>query len=337
MSFVSAGLVKLVWQVAEQEGISRADLLTAAGLDVIAIDKGHTPITPNALEGVLRALHRRTEDPGLGLRLAEAFDLRMLGFWGYAILSCLTLRQQLELQMHYQRLFDHAGRVALRVENDAAIIEFPADGPPPPDLGIIMGDFVIALAYKESARYVNGNCSEVELSLPYPEQPHHQRLRSQVTGRLVFDAPALRVRLPATALERRLLGDPYLLELARQQLDAELTKLRRSLPIDLAGQVRQRLTAVLPDDSSLTRIARDLRLSARTLRRKLQASGESFQGILEQARHEHAVSYLVDTDHSIKEISWRLGYRDPSNFRRAFQRWTGLSPIDYRAKHRLRS
>jgi AraC-like DNA-binding protein len=127
------------------------------------------------------------------------------------------------------------------------------------------------------------------------------------------------------------------LELSRRELDKRVAAVSRVLNGDLPSQVRQRLSVALSDDASLPRIARDLRLSARTLSRKLRAAGRSFQELVEEARRENAVSYLIKTDHSIKDIAGRLGYGDPSNFRRAFYRWTGLAPVDYRSKYRSRA
>jgi AraC-like DNA-binding protein len=255
-------------------------------------------------------------------------------------MSCLNMRQRLQLHMHYQRLLDHGGRIGLRVEGDQAVIDFHLVEPTRPewvqDLPLLY-DFSITAACLQYVRSTGSQRPQAELRFPYPEQPHHARLRVLVTGPLVFDAPRCEVRVPARELDRRLPGDAYLLELARRELDKRLEGLSRALNGDFPSQVRQRLSVALAGDASLPRIARDLRVSARTLSRKLRAAGRSFQELLEEARRENAVSYLVKTDHSIKEIAGRLGYGDPSNFRRAFYRWTGQKPVDYRVKHRSRS
>lgn len=340
MSSVSAGLVKFFWQFAEQEGMSRAELLRAAGLDATKLDDGAMPIQRDAMNGIMHALYRHARDPALGLRMAEAADMRMLGFWGYLLMSCLSMRQRLRLHMHYQRLLDHGGRIGLRVENDQAIIDWHLAEPTRPewvqDLPLHY-DFTVTAACLQHARNVGTVRPEMELRLPYAERPHHARLRSLVTGPVVFDAPRCQARIPARELDRRLPGDGYLVELARGELDRRLEQVNRAFHGDLPSQVRARLALALSEDASLPRIARDLRLSARTLSRRLRAAGRSFQELLEEARRDNAVSYLVKTDHSIKEIAGRLGYGDPSNFRRAFQRWTGLKPVDYRVKHRVRS
>ena len=328
---MSAGLVKLGWQIGEQEGLSRAQLLAAAGLDVAELTDPAAPVPKQVLEGLLRALYRHTQDPALGIRFADAFDLRQLGFWGYALKSCLTLRQQLQLLAHYQKLFNHAGRFWLRLEADKAIIDLGMNEPP--DLLPIAGDFAVASCIREFAERTGTRRPAGSVWLSYPEQPHHAQLRARIGGPIVFDAPDCRIEVPAHELDRRAAGDPYLLELAKQQLDLTVAKLQRVASFDVLGQVRNRISTALSSDPSLARVAQDLRLSARTLRRQLRAAGASFQDLVEEARHAHALTYLTNTDHGIKEVAARLGYTDPSNFRRAFRRWTGQSPAAYRAKH----
>jgi AraC-like DNA-binding protein len=340
VSSVSAGLVKLFWQFAEREGMSRAELLSVAGLDAAELDDGAMPVAREAMNGILHALYRHTRDPALGMRLAEASDLGMLGFWGYVLHSCLSLRQRLQVHMVYQKLLDHGGRIAFRVEGDQGVIDYYLTDPPTPELLEHLPlhyDFTVTAGCLHHARWAGSERADVEVRLPYPEQPHHARLRALVTGPVIFDAPQCQIRVSAQELDRRLSGDAYLLELARRELDKRVAAVSRALNGDLSSQVRQRLAVALSDDASLPRIARDLRVSARTLSRKLRAAGRSFQELLEEARRENAISYLVKTDDSIKEIAGRLGYGDPSNFRRAFHRWTGLAPLDYRSKYRSRA
>ncbi len=340
MSTVSAGLVKLFWQFGEREGMSRAELLIAAGLDAAELDDGAMPVAREAMNGLLYALYRHTQDPALGMRLGEAAEVGMLGFWGYVLQSCLTLRQRLQVHMVYQKLLNHGGRIAFRVEGDQGVIDYYLTDPPTPELLEHLPlhyDFNFTAGCRLQARWTRTERADVELRLPYREQPHHVRLRALVTGPVVFDAPNCQIRVPVRELDRRLSGDAYLLELARRELDKRVASVSRALNGDLPSQVRQRLSVALSDDASLPRIANDLRLSARTLSRRLRAAGRSFQELLEEARRENAVSYLVKTDHSIKDIARRLGYGDPSNFRRAFYRWTGLAPLDYRSKYRSRA
>lgn len=93
--------------------------------------------------------------------------------------------------------------------------------------------------------------------------------------------------------------------------------------------------------SSEARIARVLRMSSRTLQRKLAADGTSYRELLSATLRLRAELELADPDLSIAEIASRLGFSDPANFSRAFRNWTGQSPLDFRrsraGKQRWRS
>ncbi|MBM4362292.1 MAG: helix-turn-helix transcriptional regulator, partial [Deltaproteobacteria bacterium] len=80
-----------------------------------------------------------------------------------------------------------------------------------------------------------------------------------------------------------------------------------------------------------TRLARQLRTSPRTLRRELARAGSSYQALADELRRERALSWVRTTNLTIAQISERLGFSDVRAFRRAFGRWTGQTPADYRA------
>jgi AraC-like DNA-binding protein len=72
-------------------------------------------------------------------------------------------------------------------------------------------------------------------------------------------------------------------------------------------------------------------MTVRTLQRRLRAEKTGYKQILDDVRRELAVDYVSEPDLSIKEITYMLGFSEPSNFTRAFKRWTGTSPNAYRA------
>jgi AraC-like DNA-binding protein len=79
-------------------------------------------------------------------------------------------------------------------------------------------------------------------------------------------------------------------------------------------------------------IANELFMSVRTLQRHLKAEKTTFKSLLNEVRSDLAQKYLSDSFFSIGEITFMLGYREPSSFNRAFKRWTGVSPTAYRER-----
>jgi AraC-like DNA-binding protein len=82
-------------------------------------------------------------------------------------------------------------------------------------------------------------------------------------------------------------------------------------------------------------VAQTLHLSQRTLQRRLQEEGTSYQQLLDDTRRELAEQYLGQVDLTLLEVAYLLGFADPSNFFRAFRRWFGETPGEYRSRRGL--
>ena len=113
-------------------------------------------------------------------------------------------------------------------------------------------------------------------------------------------------------------------ECARQVQDLRADQQTASLVLRI-------LREDLAVNASIEAVARRLSVSSRTLRRRLDDEGTSFTALLEQARLRSAVHMLKNNKASAEEVSYRLGYSAPSNFRTAFKRWTGLTVGQFRA------
>jgi AraC-like DNA-binding protein len=98
--------------------------------------------------------------------------------------------------------------------------------------------------------------------------------------------------------------------------------------------IQQRLTGHRPTTDA---VARGLHMSSRTLQRRLQESGSSFQRVLDEARHQMARYYLRNSVLELNEAAYLLGYEDASSFARAFRGWEGVPPGSWREAHQAES
>jgi AraC-like DNA-binding protein len=124
--------------------------------------------------------------------------------------------------------------------------------------------------------------------------------------------------------------NPDLLEVIAPQLEAELKQhlTNRSLKQQAKGIVKRSLAGQRP---RLEDIAAELRMSPRTLQRKLLEEGVTFHTLVEEARHEMAQHYLRQASLELNETAYLLGYEDPNSFIRAFHKWEGTSPGEWRS------
>ena len=95
--------------------------------------------------------------------------------------------------------------------------------------------------------------------------------------------------------------------------------------------IQDKLTGHRP---SIDAISKALHMGPRTLQRRLQESGSSFQRVLDEARHQMARYYLSNSALELNEAAYLLGFEDPNSFGRAFRNWEGVPPSDWRETHR---
>jgi len=104
-------------------------------------------------------------------------------------------------------------------------------------------------------------------------------------------------------------------------------------PADVVGRVREAIEAELRGgDPRLESIARRLAMSPRTLQRRLRDHGVLFNDVLDAMRFRAAKSYLAKRDVAAREVAYLLGFAEQSSFNRAFKRWSGQTPVDYRRR-----
>ncbi len=102
---------------------------------------------------------------------------------------------------------------------------------------------------------------------------------------------------------------------------------KKNITMQVRARIIEELNNGVPNQE---KIASSLNMSLRNLQRKLKEEDTSFKKILDETRSELSRQYLRGSDRSIIEVGFLLGFSEPSNFARAFRRWTGVSPHEYR-------
>ena len=104
---------------------------------------------------------------------------------------------------------------------------------------------------------------------------------------------------------------------------------------DLARKIRQLIIERLPTGSAnFDAIADELKMSSKTLERRLAERGQSFSALLDATRCETVKHYLEETDMRLSQVAYMAGYTEPAALVRAFKRWTGATPMKFREKPR---
>ena len=324
---LSGHYLAMLCQHMSTKGISAEQLINGSTLRVEDLDASGLQVPLQTCLLVFANAQRLAPDPALGLHLGKLLNIRSHGFLGYAVLSSRTIGEAADLAVRYFRTRTSLLEIRLFREGEMAVIQLDERAPLGPLKTLIL-DALMSL-FIVCGQQLTGRRFSAEMRLAYAEQAHHAELRTLLGNRLSFDCAFTQVRFPHTGLGVALgLPDPQLLEMAKAQCEAELQRLHDEG--GLLPEVRRLAKQYLAEQASLERVAEALHLSPRTLRRRLMELGTSFQMILEQLRRGHAVELLLHSTLSVEQIASELGYLDPSNFGRAFRRWTGQSPRAYR-------
>jgi AraC-like DNA-binding protein len=101
--------------------------------------------------------------------------------------------------------------------------------------------------------------------------------------------------------------------------------------------VREILLTLLPSgDTDQQAVARRLNRSVSALQRQLRAEGSTYRQVLDETRHSIALRLIREHQYSLGQIAYLLGFSDQANFSRAFKRWTGRPPTEYRVPESAR-
>lgn len=283
------------------------------------------------LRQVLEFVDRTANDEGaenIALLVADRTGLDGLGALGRVIRGSATVRDAIASAAAHIRHYNSAERIWLLPEDDRVLVCHALDVPGA--TGERHGNlFAVMLLIKVIRMAAGPKWWPGEIRLPVTETQRLKRYEAVLAADLVLHAqPFYAIVLDRPLLARAVIdsGEPG------KAGTADAAFLRSSAPArDLSTSVRQAIGGLLCGGYPDVRLAADLAgLSARTFMRRLAEEGTSYERLVEQARFEAAVDLLRGDELKLIDIAYELGYTDPANFSRAFRRWAGMPPSEYR-------
>lgn len=272
-------------------------------------------------------------DHSLAYELGLRSQVTKHGFVGFGLISCATLREAIEFSERYFRARVPAFTNVLSVVGDEVVIELRETIPLGPQRDFVM-DLVVVELCSLFAKVlgmdpaVSGWLSEI--GVPHAEPAAYARYRDRLP-RFHFHQKAVEIRFPARLLDEPIAtADPVSVQLAIERCEQEIS--RQEAASGTRGLVLQHLVCRDGRYPDVGDVAAALHLSERTLKRRLQDEGTSFQALLDRIRQRDAQQLLANPALAIKQVAEAVGYSDPANFARAFAKWTGLSPREWRTQ-----
>ncbi len=312
-----------------EQGINTDVLLKNTGISPELLANPSARLSYQQIILLTGNLVKHYPSPTLGLDLGKAININQFGMLGYAILSCENIRSALNLGQKYHYLVDPAFTFEMVDQGDTTALRFTSHLPS--DLFFRLACDIFLSLFATLGRFLTGNpeLDAVEVHLNHPQPDYIDAYKEISSAVFLFDQPRTEIIIDSKLLDTPLaMADQATAAMAEQQC-ADI--LERMGPKEgLVAKVRRILLSSPGNFLSVDEVASQLATSTRTLSRGLQDVGTSYQRILDEVRKEMSIEYLRNSNLPIEEVAALIGYSDPSNFRKAFRRWTSHAPSYYR-------
>ena len=311
-------------------GLDSRELFSQAGLDHSRL---HDPVARFSYPAVGRLWElatRLTGDSGFGLTVANYWHPTTLHALGYAWLASSNLEEAFERAVRYSRIVNTAAGGILRVERNAQTYRVVVGGEglsqPPAQVSV---EAALAMLMVMCRAAYGAEFRPLRVTLRRQKPDCADRFSEMFGAPVIFSEPENAIWIePAVVSQPLITANPELVRINDQIVTDYLAQLDRA---DVIMRVRSKLVERLPggrvDEED---IAQSINMSRRSLQRRLHDQGMSFTQLLENTRRELGLQYVRDSRYSFNEVAYLLGFSEPGNFSRAFKRWHGKSPSQYR-------
>ncbi len=319
-------IASVLGKVLDHYGLDKYAIAEQAGIDTRIAYQPNDRISTTRLQKVWKIAHQQSADDCLGLVYAQLVQPASLSGLGLAWITSDSLKDSINRLVRFQSAITTSIDYVFNELDDCYQVIFRSKIKNPEIVSI---DASIATLYK-MCQITYGPDLEVDaVSIAHAKPDCAHKFDEFFGVKVKFDAQETQLFFSKNVLELRLpTSNP---DLARMNDQIVIDYLKCFDKHNIVMQVRARVIEELNNGiPHQDKIAGQLNMSLRNLQRKLKDENSSFKGILDETRSELSKQYLRGSDRSIIEVGFLLGFTEPSNFARAFRRWTGVSPNEYR-------
>jgi len=321
----------LLLQLVESKGVKPVTVLQGTGLTMADLESDDVWISYRQTMQIVHNCLEATDCATLGLELGAAQDISTFGILGYAMLSCATLGEALSVGVKYQRTAQNLSDV--RLDMDEKLFAISAVAP------FVLDPSGYRFAIEElfagvmaMSRIITGEeLYPTVIRCAYADPGYRDKYECIFRCPIHFDEPGNRMEIELSVLDLPVLqANKFNARMSEKLCEDVLQK--HIGEQDLSMRIRHiilREPGKFPDEIA---VAQALAMSGRTLRRRLSDLGTSYRTLLDQVRADLAEQYLLNSQLSVEQVGLLLGYTESTNFRRAFKRWLGVAPREYRER-----
>lgn len=317
----------------EERGVTRETALGRAGLSRERVAREDGFLSIDEVEALVLATARLAPDRDVPLALGRRLHLPSHGALGMAALTAATFDRAIWIAQRYFPLVTPLFSIDYQLEGPSARVVLRRTWPLDPLVERVHVEVILSSLHAMTAFLLGSFPKGIEVDVAHPQSSELPSWFEKSGLQIAFSRPTTELRVPRALIETKFpLADARAHASACRTCDELLAAM--PLPDRTTSEVRRVLEDEGPPFVDLESVARTLRVSSRTLRRRLADEDASFRGVLDEVRVALAEKWLLAGDRSITAIGLELGYTDAANFTRAFRRLRGTSPLGFQRASR---
>ena len=303
-------------------------LLQEADIDPELLTQMGKRIPIRKMEVFWKAAVRETGDPAIGIAVAENYNLGFLHAFHHVIQACSRSGEALQQMVRFSAVISTVVEIDFLEHPDEVELCFRVrDGYPSPCDEAM--DAVAAITLHSTTHHIGLSKDDVTLIMLPRHQPDKPELWEQgLSVPVSFGSDYLRIRIKRSALDKPLItASPEIADTNSELLQRYLEGLSQNF----VSKAKQHLMSLVNKGQiSQEALAAEMHMSPRNLQRRLQSENTSFRALMDEIRQQQAISEMKRSARPVTDIAHDLGFADSASFSRAFKRWTGQSPSQFR-------
>lgn len=333
MFLIRSGAIEGYEQLVSLLGQNPAGLLRDYGYSSAQLRDPNTYISYTRLADLLDATADLCGEPLFGLRLAQSQSVLALGEIALSVGQQETVGDALTFADQHISLHAHGVHVKQVPHGDVLELQLSFDFSNATGLRQL-AQLSAGQAFNTLSQMIDKPGANLKIHLLQAKPPEPLWQSELYSRHLKFGSYFAGVAFPLSWVGRKPHYDEQLL---REHFQQRIKMLESIFPDNLQAQVRHIISNLLPSgECSIERVGAGLNLHPRVLQKRLQAEGTSFRELLQRTRMEIAQRHLQHGQLSVTDLALNLGYADVAVFSRNFKRWTGYSPSQWKALHKMK-
>jgi len=327
---VSVTVLKQMFLYLDSLDVDIDAFLRSLGIDPVKVQLPDTRLPIETYLRIQDEAARYVDDPYFGLHMGEYAEAGSWSILGYMMMNCETLGEAFQKSARYHRIIGNLieGKATLRLNKIKVALVTP---PHAPKMSRHCFEATISSSVRMMRTLTGEEINPLEVTFSYPEPESTAEYERVFRCPVLFDQKETGFVINIGILNKPILyANPELLGHFERYAQAYLAEMDRR---DEHTRAVTKIILSRLDDEGLTikKVAKEMSVSVRTLQYRLKGEGVVFTDLLKDVRENLAKKYLCQ-DYTVEEITYLLGFSEPSVFRKAFKKWSGVTPSEYRER-----